>query len=143
MSVPKARTDKAKPPGVETRPPAELRDHLALIADMTREFGAANDYKAVAHTALERIAKYVGAEAASLFLLSDLGDSLVCTACFCPVDITGLSIPATAGIVGCCVVSRKGLLVRDVSQDTDFLHLHPGLAGCLANARIKGPLEIY
>src|SRR4051812_14541053 len=72
-----------------------LRDHLGLIAEMTREFSASTDYKTVAHSALERITKYVSAEAASLFLLSDNGESLVCSGCYGPVDITGLHIPAT------------------------------------------------
>lgn len=104
----------------DSRPPEEERDHLGLIAEMTKEFSAANDYKAVAHTALERITKYVGAQAASIFLLSDAGDALVCAACYGPVDITGLNIPPAGGVVGRCVVSRRGLLVRDVAQDKDF-----------------------
>ena len=45
---------------------------------------------------------------------------LVCVACYGPVDITGLNIPAATGVVGRCVISRKGLMVRDVSQDGDF-----------------------
>ncbi|MGE4062412.1 MAG: SpoIIE family protein phosphatase [Rhodospirillaceae bacterium] len=124
------------------KPQGEERDHLLLIADMTREFAAANDYKAVAHTALERITKYMSAEAASLFLLSDSGDNLVCVACYGPVDITGLSIPATTGVVGRCVISRKGLLVRDVSQDTDFGAAVDAKTGFTTRSLLVGPLAI-
>ncbi len=142
MQVSKAKTSKPKPSDADSKPPEEERDHLALIADMTREFGAANDYKAVAHTALERITKYVGAEAASLFLLSDSGDNLVCVACYGPVDITGLSIPAATGVVGRCVISRKGLLVRDVSTDGDFGAAVDAKTGFTTRSLLVAPLAI-
>jgi len=132
----------APAPEVEAPAPEDERDHLALIAEMTKEFSAANDYKAVAHTALERITKYVGAEAASLFLLSDLADALVCVACYGPVDITGLNIPPTAGVVGRSVVSRKGLLVRDVSQDKDFGAAVDEKTGFTTRSLLVAPLTI-
>src|SRR5579864_3153817 len=97
-----------------------VRDHLGLLAEMTREFTASADYKTVAHSTLQRIANFMHAEAASLFLLSDTGDSLVCTACYGPVDITGLQIAANSGVVGRTVAMQQGSLVRDVSSDKDF-----------------------
>src|SRR4051812_3764509 len=95
---------------------AGVRDHLGLLAEMTREFTATADYKTVAHATLQRIANFMGAEAASLFLLSDTGDNLVCTACYGPVDITGLQIAAQTGVVGRAVAMRQGSLVRDVDR---------------------------
>jgi sigma-B regulation protein RsbU (phosphoserine phosphatase) len=137
-----AKKDELSAPDADAQPPGEERDHLALIADMTKEFGAANDYKAVAHTALERITKYVGAEAASLFLLSDAGDMLVCVACYGPVDITGLNIPAATGVVGRCVIARKGLMVRDVSQDGDFGAAVDEKTGFTTRSLLVAPLAI-
>ncbi len=119
-----------------------IRDHLGLIAEMTREFSAANDYKTVAHSALERITKYVGAEAASLFLVSDEGDALVCTACYGPVDITGLNIPATTGVVGRSVTSREGVMVRDVSQDADFGGVVDAKTGFTTRSLLVAPLSV-
>ena len=92
-----ARTKVSKSPPEPALAPVSsggpgIRDHLGLIAEMTREFAEANDYKTVAHSALERITKYVGAEAASLFLVSDDAEFLVCSACYGPVDITGLNV---------------------------------------------------
>ena len=118
--MPRAKVSTSPSEPVPTPGASGIRDHLGLIAEMTREFAAAKDAKTVEQTALERITKYVGAEAASLFLLSDDGTSLACSACYGPVDITGLQIPAATGVVGRCVTSREGILVRDVSQDTDF-----------------------
>ncbi len=98
--MPRAKTSPSSPEPVSTPGTGSgIRDHLTLIAEITREFSAATDYKTVAHTALERITKSVGAEAASLFLLSDDGEALVCSACHGPVDITGLNIPAGTGVV--------------------------------------------
>lgn len=136
------KTQSGDTPEADTKPQGEERDHLLLIAEMTREFAAANDYKAVAHTTLERITKYMSAEAASLFLLSDSGDTLVCVACYGPVDITGLSIPAATGVVGRSVISRKGLLVRDVSQDRDFGAAVDAKTGFTTRSLLVAPLAI-
>lgn len=142
MQVSRAKKGGGKRANAARKPQAEVRDHLLLIADMTREFVAANDYKAVAHTALERITKYLSAEAASIFLLSDQADALVCAACYGPVDITGLNIPATTGVVGRCVISRQGLLVRDVSQDPDFGAAVDAKTGFVTRSILVAPLAI-
>ena len=142
MQVSKPQKSGGDAPDEKAKRPGEERDHLALIADMTREFVAANDYKAVAHTALERITRYLSAQAASLFLLSDAADTLVCVACYGPVDITGLSIPAAAGVVGRCVVSRTGLLVRDVSQDKDFGAAVDAKTGFTTRSLLVAPLAM-
>src|SRR5690606_38719723 len=142
MQVSPAKKDDGTSPDADARPQGEERDHVGLIAEMTREFAAANDYKAVGHTALERITKYMSAQAASLFLLSDAGDNLVCVACYGPVDIPGLSIPATAGVVGRCVISRRGLLGRDVSQDGDFGTSVDEKTGFTTRSLLVAPLAI-
>ncbi|MEQ9446194.1 MAG: hypothetical protein RJS98_11570, partial [Rhodospirillaceae bacterium] len=98
----------------------EVNNHLGLIAAMTREFIATRDADIMAKTGLERITTYVGAEASSLFLIDDAGKELVCSACFGPVDITGLRIPADAGIVGRSFKENSGQMVRDVTKDADF-----------------------
>ena len=119
-----------------------IRDHLGLIAEMTREFAAANDYKTVAHTALERITKYVGAEAASLFLVSDDGEALVCSACYGPVDITGLNISVGTGVVGRSVAAREGVFVRDVRQEKDFGAAVDAKTGFTTRSLIVAPLTV-
>jgi len=127
----------AKPP-----PGQEIQDHLRLIAEMTREFTASHDYKIIVHSCLERITKYVGAEAASLFLLADGGDSLACSACYGPVDITGLRISARTGVVGRVVQTREGALVRDVTQDADFKGGVDAKTGFRTRSLLVAPLAI-
>ena len=129
------------------RAPAEdggrgVRDHLGLLAEMTREFTASSDYKTVAYSALERITKYMGAEAASLFLVSDNGEALVCSACYGPVDITGLNIDANTGVVGRAVSAREGALVRDVSEISDFGSGVDAKTGFKTRSLLVAPLVI-
>ena len=119
-----------------------MQDHLRLIAEMTREFTASHDYKTIVHSALERITKYVGAEAASLFLVGDTGDTLVCSACYGPVDVTGLRISAKTGVVGRAIQTRQGTMVRDVSADSDFGAMVDAKTGFKTRSLLVAPLTI-
>lgn len=120
----------------------EVKGHLGLIAAMTREFTATRDADIMAKTGLERITNYVGAQASSLFLLADDGNELVCSACFGPVDITGLHIPADAGIVGRCYQERSGQMVRDVSEDADFGGMVDDQTGFTTKSILCAPLSL-
>lgn len=120
----------------------EVKDHLELIADMTLVFSASHSFDAVAKSALERVAKYVGAEASSFFMLDDTGQSLICTACYGPVDITGLRLPATAGIVGRCVQQQQSRIVRDVSRDPDFGAMVDAQSGFVTKSILVAPLSV-
>ncbi|WP_245913373.1 PP2C family protein-serine/threonine phosphatase [Caenispirillum bisanense] len=95
-------------------------NHMALIAEMTREFSASRDSQTVSRHGLARITTFLGAEASSLFLIDEEGHDLVCAACFGPVDVTGLRIPLRKGIVGRAVVLNKTQMVRDARRDPDF-----------------------
>ena len=132
--------EKALPPDVHAG--REVRDHLGLLAEMTREFTASSDYKTVAHSALARISNYMGAEAASLFLVSDTGEALVCSACYGPVDITGLNISANTGVVGAAVAAREGALVRDVSENVDFGAAVDAKTGFKTRSLLVAPLVL-
>ncbi|MBL8643570.1 MAG: SpoIIE family protein phosphatase [Rhodospirillaceae bacterium] len=137
----------ATAPAVETITPpplsaAEVKDHLSLIADMTLVFSASHSFDAVAKSALERVAKYVGAEASSFFMLDDQGQALVCTACYGPVDITGLRLPSTAGIVGRCVQSQEARIVRDVRKDADFGAVVDAKTGFVTKSILVAPLSV-
>jgi len=146
MPTAKASQVSAPPAAAQTPGPGErghgMQDHLRLIAEMTREFTASHDYKTIVHSALERITKYVGAEAASLFLLTDHGETLACSACYGPVDITGLRISAKSGVVGRSVQSREGALVRDVAEDADFGKNVDAKTGFKTRSLLVAPLTI-
>jgi len=69
---------------------------------------------------LEVIAAEIGAEAASFFYLHEDEGFLRCEACIGPTDISGLEIPASAGIVGAVTQSDEMRFVADTSKDSDF-----------------------
>ncbi|MBF0335970.1 MAG: serine/threonine protein phosphatase, partial [Alphaproteobacteria bacterium] len=93
---------------------------LDLVAEMAGDFAASHDVHATLAHGLRRIADWVGAEAASLFLVDEAAGGLVCSACLGPVDITGLSVPMGGGIVGRTVAEDRARMVRDAARDPDF-----------------------
>ncbi|MGB1027587.1 MAG: PP2C family protein-serine/threonine phosphatase, partial [Rhodospirillaceae bacterium] len=99
---------------------SSILDQLGLVADMTRIFALDPDDSDALSVGLSQVAKHVRAEAASLFLLENNATELVCRACFGPVDITGLRLPAETGIVGRTVAENAAQSVRDVANDPDF-----------------------
>ena len=148
MPKAQASTLPAQPPISPTSPQegghggTAMQDQLRMLSEMTREFTASHDYKTVVHSALARITKYIGAEAAALFLLSDTGDTLACSACVGPVDITGLIISAKTGVVGRTVQKREGTLVRDVRLDADFGAAVDSKTGFTTRSLLVAPLSI-
>lgn len=128
--------NQVKPEAIES----EIKDYLGLVAEMTREFTSSLDFSVVEKSALERIANYIGAEAASLFLVTDAGDSLICSACWGPVDITGVAVPVDSGVVGRSVSTRKGLMVRDTSKDADFGGMVDDKTGFTTRSLLVAPL---
>lgn len=97
-----------------------LEDQLELLAEVTQSFASSLDIDETLNNAIQKFMQYLDAEAASIFLLENDNTELACRACAGPVDIKGLRLPATAGIVGKTVVSRSCQIVRDVSKDPNF-----------------------
>ncbi|MGB0669876.1 MAG: ATP-binding SpoIIE family protein phosphatase [Rhodospirillales bacterium] len=101
--------------------PADTQaDQLALLAAMARDFAESLDIEETLKRGLERITDHLNAAGGALFLLNEAGDRLRCEACVGATEITGLELPADAGIVGRCVTERKPAIVRDVSKDPNF-----------------------
>jgi len=123
-------------------PATPAKDHLALIAEMTAVFSESHSFETVAQSALERICKAVEAEAASLFMLDDQSKSLVCTACYGPVDITGMRIPSSAGIVGRAVQRQEAQIVRDARADADFGSMVDAKTGYTTKSILVAPMTV-
>jgi sigma-B regulation protein RsbU (phosphoserine phosphatase) len=101
------------------------RDYVELLAGVMDEFARSSDLNASLNAALVRITEAMDAESAALFLLEgEIGDAharLVCHASVGPDPVTGLSLPASAGIVGRAVSSGTTQLVEDARKDPDFV----------------------
>ncbi|MEO5373388.1 MAG: SpoIIE family protein phosphatase [Alphaproteobacteria bacterium] len=120
----------------------EHAGYLALIAEMNREFHVSQDLAATARRGLVRIAQHLRAEAASLFLLEPDGRTLVCQACHGPVDITGLRIGSSQGIVGRAVQTNSAQLVADVHTDPDFHGQVDARTGFVTRSILTAPVSV-
>ena len=85
-----------------------------------------------------------------MFLLDPGGDQLECRACVGPVDITGLKVPISKGIVGRALTSGQSQMVRDAQADPrlrrqgrrqDRLH-HAHSVLCTPLATTRGPIGV-
>lgn len=121
---------------------SEFSGHLALMAEMMREFAASQDMDATAHRGLGRIASALQTEAASMFMLENEGTELVCHACRGPVDVKGLRLPATHGIVGRSIQTNSAQLVADVDLDPDFYGFFDEKTGFRTRSIVCAPISI-
>jgi phosphoserine phosphatase RsbU/P len=104
----------------EKRESHSLEEQLALLAEISQGFSSTLDISQTLNNAIEQFMEYMNAEAASIFLLETDSHELVCAECAGPVDITGLRLSSTQGIVGKTVTTRSSQMIRDVQSDPDF-----------------------
>ncbi|NKB38289.1 MAG: SpoIIE family protein phosphatase [Gammaproteobacteria bacterium] len=119
-----------------------LEEQLGLLAEITQSFALSLDINETLQNALERFLEYLHAEADSIFLLENDDTELVCRGCAGPVDITGLRLPADAGIVGKTVTSRSCQIVKDVSKDPNFSQNVDKDTGFVTRSILCAPLMV-
>lgn len=122
--------------------PSGFSQYLEVLAVMGQEFATTLDIGETLQKAVSRIAGFVGAEAASLFLLEDNDAQLVCQACAGPTDITGLRISVDSGIVGRTVQENRSQMVRDVRRDPDFARIIDQGTGFETRSILCAPLSV-
>lgn len=105
-------------PSVINAPPASQA--LALVAELSQALASSLDLEATLHKTVQRIVAAMHAEAASIFLLNESEDALVCRASAGPVDICGVKLPLGNGVVGRAFSSGRTQMVRDTAHDPDF-----------------------
>ncbi len=93
---------------------------LGMLAELSQALAVSVDIEDTLSQAVNRIADAMQAEAASVFMLDAAGENLVCRACAGPVDVTGIKVPITKGIVGRTFTSGEPQMVRDARLDPDF-----------------------
>ncbi|MEQ8661610.1 MAG: hypothetical protein RLW62_12410, partial [Gammaproteobacteria bacterium] len=91
-----------------------------FLARLTHEFASSLNVEETLRNAIDRFMAYLNAEAASIFLLEEDGQALVCRECAGPVDIRGLRLAPNQGIVGLTVQHNEPKIVRDVAQNPSF-----------------------
>ena len=120
----------------------DIGEYLEFLAVIGHDFASSLDISDTLSKALHRIASYMNAEAASLFLLEDNDRELVCRACFGPTNITGLRLASDAGIVGRTVQENTCRIVRDVRLDPDFARSVDDRTGFITRSILCAPLSV-
>ena len=128
--------------GRSGRDGGELGTQLELIARMSQDFASSLDIDATLRKALARITHHVGAEGGALFLLDQKGTELVCHASEGPVDVTGLRLKITDGIVGRSVRRNTSEIVRDVLDDPNFDGRIDQKTGFATHSILCAPLSV-
>jgi sigma-B regulation protein RsbU (phosphoserine phosphatase) len=96
---------------------ADERRALAFLADLSQALALSLDLRKTLDMAVTRIADFMQAEAASLFLLNTESGLLECRICVGPVDISGLKVEVGQGVVGRAVSENTTQVVRDARGD--------------------------
>ena len=112
MNIKTARADKAR--GTSAMPE---RRALAFLADLSQSLALSLDLRKTLSLAVKRIAIYMRAEAASMFLIEPGSTYLECKVCVGPVDITGLKLEVGQGVVGRTVAENMPQVVFDAQND--------------------------
>jgi sigma-B regulation protein RsbU (phosphoserine phosphatase) len=102
------------------RVPASANERRALtfLADLSQTLALSLDLKKTLTLAIKRIAGFMQAEAASMFLIEPGSDVIECKICVGPVDIRGLKLAIGQGVVGRTVAENKPQVVLDARSDT-------------------------
>jgi sigma-B regulation protein RsbU (phosphoserine phosphatase) len=90
---------------------------LTFLADLSQTLALSLDLKQTLTAAVERIADFMQAEAASMFLVDPLTQLIECKICIGPVDIRGLKLEIGQGVVGRTVAENKAQVVLDAEHD--------------------------
>ena len=113
---------------------------LAFLADLSETLAVSLDLRQTLSEAVNRIADFMDAEAASLFLLDEDGDMLECRVCVGPVDITGLRIPLGQGVVGRAVADNRSQVVADAMTDSRVDRSNDSDTGFVTRSLLCAPL---
>ena len=113
---------------------------LAFLADLSETLAVSLDLRQTLNEAVNRIADFMDAEAASLFLLDEDGDMLECRVCVGPIDITGLRIPLGQGVVGRAVADNRNQVVADAMTDARVDRSTDSETGFVTRSLLCAPL---
>lgn len=113
-----------------------------LLADVTHEFASSLNIEETLQNAIDQIIVYLNAEAASIFLLEDGDEALICRKCAGPVDVTGLRLRPDQGIVGETVSQNAAQIVRDVSKNENFAAVVDKDTGFITRSIMCAPLTV-
>jgi len=115
---------------------------LDLLTGINNFFARSMSLEETLKTGVDRIKDYLEAEAASLFLLENDDQDIICHACAGPVDITGMRLDPGAGIIGRTIQDGQTLIINDVKNDSRFAAQVDEATGFQTRSILSAPLNI-
>jgi sigma-B regulation protein RsbU (phosphoserine phosphatase) len=137
-----SRTVSSAPRTADATRGAGLRegDTLAFLADLSRALAVSLDLRQTFSEAVTRVADFMQAEAASLFLLDPETQVLECRICVGPVDITGSRLAVGQGVVGRAVAENATQIVVDAATDARVWRAADDDSGFVTRSLVCAPL---
>jgi sigma-B regulation protein RsbU (phosphoserine phosphatase) len=120
----------------------DIEGAFALLADMSQEFAAGGDLAEALERALGSIARHVGSEAGSLWLIGNDRLEAICSACVGPNSITGVRLAVTEGIIGKSVRENACQMVIDAVNDPHFSTKIDDESGFLTRSILCAPMRV-
>ncbi|MCK5546589.1 MAG: GAF domain-containing protein [Rhodospirillaceae bacterium] len=115
---------------------------LDLLSSINNSFSASLDLNTTLETSVSHIKNYLQSEAASLFLVDEDNNDIVCRACSGPIDITGTRLEINEGIVGRVIHRGEAVIVNDVKKDSFFSNKVDEITGFKTESLLCAPLQI-
>ena len=119
---------------------------LAFFAELSQALAVSLDLRKTLPEVVNRVAEFMGAEAASLFLLAGdaaqaPGGVLECRVCVGPVDITGTRLAVGQGVVGRAVADNATQIVVDAANDDRVWRAGDDASGFVTRSLVCAPLR--
>jgi sigma-B regulation protein RsbU (phosphoserine phosphatase) len=90
--------------------------------------------------ALPQILSQIHAQAGSLFLIQDNQQELLCSVCHGPVDITGVRVSISSGLVGQAFREQQGSLIEDAQANSAHHHAVDEKTGFITQSILTVPV---
>jgi sigma-B regulation protein RsbU (phosphoserine phosphatase) len=120
--------------------PADAARTLAFLADLSQAFAVSLDLRKTLPEAITRVADFMQAEGASLFLLDPATRVLECRICVGPVDMTGVRLAIGQGVVGLAVAENATQIVADAANDPRVWRAGDEASGFVTKSILCAPL---
>lgn len=114
-------------------------DHDVIVGLMAR-YSETKDLVKALDWALPELLGQAKAQAGSMFLHREASAELECVCSHGPVDVRGLRVAATSGLVGQVFTSRQGVLVADAQNDSRHNKAIDQKTGFLTTSTLTVPI---
>lgn len=128
--------------GLSRKAQVVLAGQIETLARVASSFSQTLDIDLALANGIEQVMEILGVEAASIFLYNERRDGLVCKASCGPIDINGLEVSASHGIVGRAAEADEPILIRDVYESEDFSPDVDDLTGFRSRSIMAAPLNV-